>query len=41
MEKSNKHALIPDNIRGMISGMFSGFVKVIVGHPFDTVKIRL
>lgn len=27
--------------RGFVSGIFSGIAKVTVGHPFDTIKVRL
>ncbi|KAG5927415.1 hypothetical protein E4U42_002287 [Claviceps africana] len=27
--------------RGFVSGIFSGLAKLIVGHPFDTIKVRL
>ena len=28
-------------IMGFVSGMFSGIAKNAVGHPFDTIKVRL
>jgi len=31
----------PKNYRGFVAGIFSGVAKVSVGHPFDTVKVRL
>ncbi|KAG6113669.1 hypothetical protein E4U31_000102 [Claviceps sp. LM219 group G6] len=27
--------------RGFVSGVFSGLAKLSVGHPFDTIKVRL
>ncbi|OCK84369.1 mitochondrial carrier [Lepidopterella palustris CBS 459.81] len=29
------------NYKGFVSGVFSGIAKLSVGHPFDTVKVRL
>ncbi|KAI9759538.1 MAG: hypothetical protein M4579_002297 [Chaenotheca gracillima] len=29
------------NYRGFVAGVFSGIAKLTVGHPFDTVKVRL
>lgn len=26
---------------GFIAGVFSGVTKLVVGHPFDTIKVRL
>lgn len=28
-------------VMGFVAGMFSGVAKNTVGHPFDTVKVRL
>jgi solute carrier family 25 carnitine/acylcarnitine transporter 20/29 len=28
-------------LRGILSGTCSGITKLIVGHPFDTIKVRL
>ncbi|KAK3299135.1 mitochondrial carrier domain-containing protein [Chaetomium fimeti] len=33
--KSNK------NYKGFVAGVFSGIAKLSVGHPFDTIKVRL
>jgi solute carrier family 25 (mitochondrial carnitine/acylcarnitine transporter), member 20/29 len=33
--------LVPPNVRGFLAGAFSGFTKCMVGHPFDTIKVRL
>ncbi|ETN39398.1 uncharacterized protein HMPREF1541_05621 [Cyphellophora europaea CBS 101466] len=33
--------LVPDNIRGFMAGAFSGMAKCTVGHPFDTIKVRM
>ena len=29
------------NYRGFVAGVFSGLAKCAVGHPFDTIKVRL
>jgi solute carrier family 25 (mitochondrial carnitine/acylcarnitine transporter), member 20/29 len=29
------------NYRGFVAGIFSGIAKLSVGHPFDTIKVRL
>ncbi|KAM3079341.1 hypothetical protein ACMFMG_005775 [Clarireedia jacksonii] len=29
------------NYRGFVAGIFSGVSKLAVGHPFDTIKVRL
>lgn len=29
------------NYRGFVAGVFSGVAKLTVGHPFDTIKVRL
>ncbi|PYI05334.1 alpha-1,6 mannosyltransferase subunit [Aspergillus sclerotiicarbonarius CBS 121057] len=34
--KSSKH-----DYKGFVAGVFSGIAKLSVGHPFDTVKVRL
>ncbi|KAK0653472.1 Mitochondrial substrate carrier family protein L [Lasiodiplodia hormozganensis] len=31
----------PSNYKGFVAGVFSGIAKLSVGHPFDTVKVRL
>ncbi|CAG8520948.1 15959_t:CDS:2 [Acaulospora colombiana] len=31
----------PNRLRGFIAGVTSGVTKLLVGHPFDTVKVRL
>jgi len=36
-EKKKKHK----NYRGFVAGVFSGIAKCQVGHPFDTLKVRL
>ncbi|RKO84563.1 mitochondrial carrier domain-containing protein, partial [Blyttiomyces helicus] len=30
-----------DNAKSVISGGFAGIASVLVGHPFDTLKVRL
>ncbi|KAF2151079.1 mitochondrial carrier [Myriangium duriaei CBS 260.36] len=33
---------VPDgNYKGFVAGVFSGIAKLSVGHPFDTIKVRL
>ncbi|THY36736.1 hypothetical protein D6C99_10097 [Aureobasidium pullulans] len=29
------------NYKGFVAGVFSGIAKLTVGHPFDTIKVRL
>merc|ERR1711964_171507 len=29
------------NYKGFVAGVFSGVAKLTVGHPFDTIKVRL
>ncbi|OJD34261.1 mitochondrial carrier [Diplodia corticola] len=37
-----KHvAPAPSNYKGFVAGVFSGIAKLSVGHPFDTIKVRL
>ncbi|KAI9663812.1 MAG: hypothetical protein M1821_007302 [Bathelium mastoideum] len=31
----------PANYKGFVAGIFSGTAKLAVGHPFDTIKVRL
>ncbi|KAH7026206.1 mitochondrial carrier domain-containing protein [Microdochium trichocladiopsis] len=31
----------PANYKGFVAGVFSGIAKLTVGHPFDTIKVRL
>ncbi|KAH8722645.1 mitochondrial carnitine/acylcarnitine carrier protein [Phaeosphaeriaceae sp. PMI808] len=31
----------PKYYRGFVAGVFSGIAKLSVGHPFDTIKVRL
>lgn len=33
--------LVNDHVRGFLAGAFSGMAKCTVGHPFDTIKVRL
>ncbi|KAL7623259.1 hypothetical protein AAE478_006940 [Parahypoxylon ruwenzoriense] len=32
---------VSKNYKGFVAGVFSGIAKLTVGHPFDTVKVRL
>lgn len=34
-------AAVAKNYRGFVAGVFSGVTKLSVGHPFDTIKVRL
>ncbi|TKX23689.1 hypothetical protein C1H76_4205 [Elsinoe australis] len=37
-----KAVTVPDgNHKGFVAGVFSGIAKLSVGHPFDTIKVRL
>ncbi|KAF4555951.1 putative mitochondrial carrier protein 19 [Elsinoe fawcettii] len=37
-----KSVTVPDdNYKGFVAGVFSGIAKLSVGHPFDTIKVRL
>lgn len=36
-----KERFVPDSIRGLLAGTTSGITKLVVGHPFDTLKVRL
>jgi len=44
-KNASKDAIvIPDkgeNYKGFVAGVFSGITKLAVGHPFDTIKVRL
>ncbi|KFY25912.1 hypothetical protein V493_04376 [Pseudogymnoascus sp. VKM F-4281 (FW-2241)] len=37
----NNVPLKQQNYKGFIAGVFSGVTKLAVGHPFDTIKVRL
>ncbi|CAL8575679.1 hypothetical protein XPA_001590 [Xanthoria parietina] len=34
-------AAVHSNYKGFVAGVFSGISKLSVGHPFDTIKVRL
>lgn len=36
-----KSAAAGQNYKGFVAGIFSGIAKLTVGHPFDTIKVRL
>jgi len=36
-----KQQVIPERLRGLLAGTASGATKLVVGHPFDTLKVRL
>ncbi|KAH6609524.1 mitochondrial carrier domain [Trichoderma cornu-damae] len=47
-ESSTRLAAVPEaataakrDYKGFVAGVFSGIAKLSVGHPFDTVKVRL
>ena len=33
--------VLAQNYKGFVAGIFSGIAKLSVGHPFDTIKVRL
>ncbi|PNS20279.1 hypothetical protein CAC42_5729 [Sphaceloma murrayae] len=40
--QAQKAVVVPDdNYKGFVAGVFSGIAKLSVGHPFDTIKVRL
>ncbi|KAK7541568.1 mitochondrial carrier domain-containing protein [Phyllosticta citricarpa] len=39
--QEKKVAPAPANYKGFVAGVFSGITKLAVGHPFDTIKVRL
>ncbi|KAF2965675.1 hypothetical protein GQX73_g7879 [Xylaria multiplex] len=43
MATDQKQELAPagKNYKGFVAGVFSGIAKLSVGHPFDTIKVRL
>ncbi|KAI3332884.1 carrier protein YMC2 [Ustulina deusta] len=43
MATDQKQAPAPasKNYKGFVAGVFSGIAKLSVGHPFDTIKVRL
>ncbi|TRX97250.1 hypothetical protein FHL15_002044 [Xylaria flabelliformis] len=43
MATDQKQASAPaaQNYKGFVAGIFSGIAKLSVGHPFDTIKVRL
>ncbi|KAF2171997.1 hypothetical protein M409DRAFT_18228 [Zasmidium cellare ATCC 36951] len=43
-QHGEKEAIVPakgGNYKGFVAGVFSGIAKLSVGHPFDTIKVRL
>lgn len=30
-----------DDVKGFMAGIVSGATKLVIGHPFDTLKIRM
>ncbi|KAH0537677.1 hypothetical protein FGG08_005542 [Glutinoglossum americanum] len=41
MVQQEQQKASPSNYKGFVAGVFSGIGKLTVGHPFDTVKVRL
>ncbi|CAG8727222.1 17702_t:CDS:2, partial [Cetraspora pellucida] len=43
LDKSKKEPIKeqPSRLRGFLAGVVSGVTKLCVGHPFDTIKVRL
>ena len=49
MSQKHQHAAVQSrtgsstikDYKGFVAGIFSGITKFTVGHPFDTVKVRL
>ena len=41
LEESKPAPRAGANYKGFVAGVFSGIAKLSVGHPFDTVKVRL
>ncbi|CRK25723.1 Mitochondrial substrate carrier family protein L like [Verticillium longisporum] len=41
IEVNNEKGPAFKNYKGFVAGVFSGVAKLTVGHPFDTVKVRL
>ena len=40
--KNEPTKILPgSNYKGFVAGVFSGIAKLSVGHPFDTIKVRL
>jgi solute carrier family 25 carnitine/acylcarnitine transporter 20/29 len=33
--------VVPESLRGILPGTMSGVAKMVVGHPFDTLKVRM
>ena len=38
---TSENSLIRRTIKNIVSGTFSGIAVCLVGHPFDTLKVRL
>ncbi|KAK9421482.1 putative Carrier protein YMC2 [Seiridium unicorne] len=41
LKQKPKEASQNKNYKGFVAGVFSGIAKLSVGHPFDTIKVRL
>ncbi|KIV83995.1 hypothetical protein PV11_05975 [Exophiala sideris] len=40
-EQPHPNKSVISNYKGFVAGVFSGIAKLSVGHPFDTIKVRL
>ncbi|KAI1308289.1 carrier protein YMC2 [Xylaria venustula] len=40
-DQKQKPVQASQNYKGFVAGVFSGIAKLSVGHPFDTIKVRL
>lgn len=38
---ANEQSFIRRTLKNIVSGTFSGIAVCLVGHPFDTLKVRL
>ena len=38
---SGEHSFVRRTVKNVVSGTFSGIAVCLVGHPFDTLKVRL
>ncbi|CAH0014742.1 unnamed protein product [Clonostachys rhizophaga] len=41
LDQPSKKASSAHDYKGFVAGVFSGVAKLTVGHPFDTVKVRM
>ena len=38
---TSEHSFVRRTVKNLVSGTFSGIAVCLVGHPFDTLKVRL